>query len=145
MLRHMKTYTMAGNVQDRSVDIWGEPCTIFRASEPITMQGYENDYHFEQRLSKVAIDFQVKRRWFYHFNWFPENEDRLSMGYFHLSEDIAVDDFIRTKTIEHVSPYGDLMFRIVKIGDMGKFFSLKRVAFLYAIDDQNMYRLLEVK
>jgi len=144
MLRNMKTFAKTGSLQDSIVSLHGEPCTVFRSVDPVRMQGYENRIEYNQRSSKVYIDFHVKRRWFYHFNWFPENEDRISMGYFSLGEDLAQDDYIRTKTIEHVSPYGDLLFKVVKIGDDGRYYTLRRIAFLYAIDDSTLYETLKV-
>ena len=142
----MFDYTAARAVQDMAIDKLGAVCTIFtpKRSADMQMQGYENEYDFTQAPSKCFIDFPVKRRVFYHFNWFPENEDQIVMAYFTLATEIAVDQFIRTTVIEQVSPYGDLLFRVVKIGDDGKYKALKRTVFLSANVDRIMYEKLVV-
>jgi hypothetical protein len=137
--RSMFTYTEARGAQDSAIEKFGAWVTIFAPSSPIKMQGYEDLSSFTKTQARCFIDFHVKRRVFYHFNWFPENEDQVTLAYFPLTTPVAVDWFIRTATIDEVSPYGDLIFKIVKIADDGKYRSLKRTVFLNAITDKLMY------
>lgn len=146
----MFEFTGARSLQDNSVDLWGQPVTIFRPRAPMKMQGYENEYEYEQSSSKAVIDFKPKRRVFYHYNWFPEDEDQIVQVYFKIAVPVECDMFIRTVTIddsgfEQVSPYGDLIFRIVKIGDEGKYRVLRRICFATAITDSTLYDKLKVK
>jgi len=143
----MFDYTAARNVQDRSIEIYGAPCTVFKPKDgkPLVMQGYENLSEMDQFSSKVFVDFHPKRRVFYHFNWFPEGDTQVTMGFFTLSTPVAADWFIRTKTMEQVSPYGDILFRVVYVVDDGKYKALKRTVFMTAISDRTMYEFMKVK
>jgi hypothetical protein len=140
----MFTFTEARGAQDSAIDKFGAWVTLFTPSAPLTMSGYENLADFTQAKAKCFIDFNPKRRVFYHFNWFPENEDQVIMAYFPLATAVAVDQFVRTTTIEQVSPYGDLLFKIVKVGDDGKYRPLKRTVFLNAVSDPHMFDALKV-
>lgn len=143
--RSMFTYTGARAAQDKAIEKFGAWVTVFEPVVPLNMQGYENLSEFRQFRAQCSIDFHVKRRVFYHFNWFPENEDQVTMAYFPLITDLKVDWYIRTAVAEQVSPYGDMLFKIVKVADDGKYRTLRRIAFLNAVSDQNMYDHLKVE
>ena len=141
----MFVYTGARAVQNSAIRKLGAPVTIFKSTKPIVMQGYENLETFDQFPERCFIDFHVKRRVFYHFNWFPENEDQITLGYFPLESPVAADWFVRTKQIGELSPYGDIIFKIVKVGDDGKYQPLKRTVFMTALTDAVLYEKLQVK
>jgi hypothetical protein len=143
--RSMFTYDIAQKTQDAVLKHMGVEVTVFAPRDPLRMQGYENLADFDQFKAVCFIDFNPKRRVFYHFNWFPEDQDQVIAAYFPVATNVAVDWFIRTKTIQQVSPYGDLLFKIVKIGDDGKYIPLKRTVFLNAVSDATMLEFLEVK
>ena len=82
---------------------------------------------------------------YYHFNWFPEDQAELSIAYFELNAPVAAESFIRTATIDGVSSYGDMIFKIVKIFDEGMFRVLKRTCFIKPLSDQNLADLLKVE
>jgi len=141
----LSTFTAARTMQGGVIGLFGAPVTLFTPVEgAVAMQGYEDRFDFNQSTVQCFIDFNPKRRVFYHFNWFPEDETQVTMGYFPLDTAIAVDCFLRTTVINQVSPYGDLLFRVVKILDDGKYQPLKRTVAMTAISDSQMYERFKV-
>jgi len=140
--RSMFTYDIAKNAQDAVLGHMAFDVTVFAPRNPIEMQGYEHEVEFNSFVTKCFIDFNPKRRVFYHFNWFPEDESQVTMAFFGVDIPVAIDWFIRTSTIEQVAPCGDLLFKVVKIADDGKYRVLKRTCFLNAVSDSFMMERL---
>jgi hypothetical protein len=110
-----------------------------------TRLGYEdvdNRFKFQNHTLNCFIDFNPARRVFYHFNWFPEDQQDLSIAYFKLSAPVKEESFIRTKVLGNDSPYGDMIYKVVKILDEGKFKVLKRTCFVRPVSDSQLNTLL---
>lgn len=109
--------------------------------------GYEdvdNQNKWEIHRPLCFIDFNPARRVYYHFNWFPEDQNDLSIAFFPLSLPVREESFIRTAVLGNDSPYGDMIFKVVKIFDEGKFQVLKRTCFVRPVADAQLSSILKV-
>jgi hypothetical protein len=131
-------------MQDSTVERFGIPVATWRPRQKQTMVGYEtlNPENYIPDRTKCYIDFTPKRRAFYHFNWFPEGEAQVIAMYFYIGTPVEVDMLVRTVPedlgSESVMPSGDLLFRISKIFDEGKYKVLKRTCFGVIVPDRDV-------
>jgi hypothetical protein len=137
-------YNAIAAAQNKIIDIYGVNMRIFfpLKESQNTMLGYEDQKKYDFRKVKCFIDFNPKRRIFYHFNYFPEDEDRVVPAYFYTWEDIRVDYYLRTFVPEEKSPYGDLIYKIIKPIDEGKYKVLKRTHFITPVISDELQAFL---
>jgi hypothetical protein len=112
------------------------------------MEGYEDvlnskkpNYRYISPV-KAFVDLQPRRSVFYKFNWFPEDQDELTAITFHPAVEVFADSFVRTTVAGNPSPYGDLLFKIVRVFDTGKYKVLSRVCFGKPMVDQQVWKML---
>lgn len=131
-------------VQNRQLEIWGQPCEIYTPTRKIAL-GYEDTNPTEvQRMdadvvlgnkytkynSRIWINFTIAKSVFYKFNWFPEEGEELCMAFINSDATVNENDYIRTATTEATSVWGDMLFKVIKIQDVGLSQVLQRIYFL---------------
>ena len=143
--------------QNKQLSIWGQPCTIYHPTNKINL-GYEtvNEREVEQlnadkSLStdyskyecKVLINFTVNKSVYYRFNWFPEENEELCLAFFNTDTNIQMGDYIRTSMKNgNVSIWGDMIFEIRKIQDIGIGNVLQRMYFLKPTNNLDLHKEL---
>ena len=156
----LTTYDFYARLQDKSLEIVGQPCTIWVPKQQITL-GYEDvgkwveqwtgvqniSNSFNVFQAKIWIEFQIKRGVFYHFNMDPNAEEntQLVMGYLPMNSSVREGSFIRTAIPDGVSVWGDLTFAVAKPVDEGQFKTLKRTYFLRPIVSAELNRVLDIR
>lgn len=146
------------NLQNKQLQIWGQNCTIF-VPENITNLGYENvtrsetdkmnadsilSNKYKKQNGRIWINFKVEKKVFYKFNYFPEEGEELVMAFMDSSVQIRENAYIRTSVPGTTSIWGDLIFEVIHIQDIGLAQVLQRVYFLKATNNQELYRTLSV-
>lgn len=131
------------------INIFGYKVKIFTPKSH-RMTGYENKkgvdgretgYEFEDVFTAQGfLDFNPKRRVFYHFNYFPENEDKVVMGFFNIDSRIKEGCFV--KTLDS-SPVPRLYFKISRVIDDGLYKTLKRTCFLMPTVDRSIVEAMD--
>jgi hypothetical protein len=154
-------YTSLVELHDATVRVWGQPMTVWSPSRR-DMLGYENQTEaypvnddeethepdetynqiFSHKETKGLINFKPKRGVFYHYNWFPDKQEELVQAAFFSNSGVRASDYIRTRTIQQVSVYGDMIFRVERVFDEGKYKQLRRIYFLRPVVDQQLANLL---
>ena len=152
-------YDFYSRLQDKSLEIVGQPCTIWVPRQQVTL-GYEDlgkwveqwtgvsniSNSFEPFQMKIWIEFNIKRGVFYHYNLDPNAEEnsQLVMAFLPTNCPIREGAFIRTAVPDGVSVWGDLTFAVTKIVDEGQFRTLKRTHFLRPVVSAELNQLLDV-
>ena len=151
-------YDFMLRLQDKSLEIVGQPCSIWVPRQQITL-GYEDlgkwveqwtgvsniANSFEGYRARVWIEFNIKRGVYYHFNLNPEDEDnkQLVMAYLPMNSLVREGAFIRTAIAGGASVWGDMIFSVVRIVDEGQFKTLRRTYFLRPVVSAELNRLLD--
>jgi hypothetical protein len=151
-------YDVFAKIIDRSLDIYGQPSTLFVPRRQDTL-GYEDlgkwvetlagvkdiANHFSVFQAKVWIEFNIKRGVYYHFNLNPEDSDNreLVMAYLQTNSVVREGAFVRTAIPSGASIWGDLIFSVVRVVDEGQFQTLKRTYFLRPVVSAELHRLLD--
>lgn len=145
-------------LQNKQLEIWGQNCTIF-VPENITNLGYENvtrsetdkmdadsilSNQYRKQTGRIWINFKIEKKVFYKFNYFPEDGEELVVAFMDSSVQIRENSYIRTTVPGTTSIWGDLIFEVVHIQDIGLAQVLQRVYFLKATNNQELYRTLSV-
>jgi hypothetical protein len=152
------SYDILSRIIDRSLDIYGQPSTLFVPKRQDTL-GYEDlgawaesfagvkdiSNSFTMFHSKVWIEFNIKRGVYYHFNLNPEDSDNkdLVLAYLPTNSVVREGAFIRTAVPSGASVWGDLIFSVVKVVDEGQFKTLKRSYFLRPVVSEELRALLD--
>lgn len=140
-------------LQDRQLEIWGQPCLIFSPERKIAL-GYEdtdysqidkmnsdkvlgNKYH--KTPGRIWINFTIPKSVFYKFNWFPDDAEELCMAVLNSESPVHENDYIRTALPEATSIYGDMIFEVRKIQDVGKAQVLQRLYFLKPTSNADLH------
>jgi hypothetical protein len=145
-------------ITDRSLDIYGQPSTVWVPKRQDTL-GYEDLGKWVETLTgvkdiansfsvfqtKVWIEFNIKRGVYYHFNLNPKDPDNkeLVMAYLPTNSLVREGAFIRTAVPSGASVWGDLLFSVVRPVDEGQFKTLKRTYFLRPVVSAELNRLLD--
>lgn len=143
-------YDAALRQQADEIRIFGVPVTVYLPKDR-SMQGYELELNpslssYQIGPSRCFIDFAPKRSVFYRHNWFPEGQESLVMVTFTPDTAISADAIIRTvDTVGTPSPYGDLLLKIVKFFDIGKYQVLQRQCFAKVMNDEQLWKTLTAK
>ena len=144
-------------LQDRNLEIWGQPCTVY-SPERKTALGYEdtdysqidkmgsdkvlgNTYHKSQ--SRIWINFNPNKSVFYRFNFFPEEGEELYIAFLDSESVIHENDYIRTAIPEATSIWGDLILEIRAIRDIGLANVLQRIYFLKPTGNADLHKQLD--
>ena len=138
---------------DSQLEIWGQPCTIYTPTRQIAL-GYEdtnereivkmdsdqvlsNEYNkFETRC---WINFTIEKKVFYRLNWFPEDSEELCMAVFDSNCPVKENDYIRTAIPEATSIWGDMIFEVKYIKDIGLSQVLQRMYFLKPTNNADLH------
>jgi hypothetical protein len=142
----MQSYNGILNQQADEVRIYGVHVTAV-VPKVRTMEGYEpelnkNQDNYNYFDVKAFVDLQPRRSVFYKFNWIPEDADKMTAITFHPSTAVFADTFVRTSVAGNPSPFGDLLFKIVRVFDDGKYQVLRRVCFALPMTDQQTWGML---
>jgi len=144
------------NYMDKQLSIWGQPATVFSPERKIAL-GYEdtgyneidrmnsdkvlgNKYHKEP--CRIWINFTIPKSVFYKFNWFPQENEELCMAVLNSDSPIKENDYIRTAIPEATSIYGDMIFQVRKIQDVGLAQVLQRLYFLKPTANADLHKEL---
>lgn len=143
-------------LQDRNLEIFGQPCMIF-SPERKTALGYEDtDYNqidkmdsdkvlgnvYHKQPGRIWINFTIPKSTFYKFNWFPEDGEELCMAVLNSESLVKENDYIRTALPGCTSIYGDMIFEVRKIQDVGKVQVLQRLYFLKPTSNADLQKEL---
>jgi hypothetical protein len=140
-------YEAYSKMQLEHLRIYGQPCTVMVPDKNISV-GYENvsgtefSVNYEQHFMTCWIEWAVPRSVLYRFNYFPDEQEDLTLGFFSEPDLVLEDSFIRTAQIENLSIWGDIYLRVVKIQDEGKFKSLKRLWFMRVMPAQDVHEFV---
>jgi hypothetical protein len=141
---------------DKQLSIWGQPCTIFNPERKIAL-GYEdtnyseidkmntdvvlgNKYHKTQ--GRIWINFTVSKSVYYHFSWFPEENEELCSAFINSDSPLNEHDYIVTAIPEATSIWGTMYFEVRKILDDGLAQVLKRTYMLKPVNNADLQREL---
>ena len=141
---------------NKQLEIWGQPCSIFSPERKVAL-GYEdtnyseidrmhsdkvlgNIYHKSQ--ARIWINFTVTKSIYYKFNWFPNEGEELCMAVLNSESPVNEHDYIRTAIPEATSIFGDLLFEVRKIQDVGLAQVLQRFYFLKPTNNADLHREL---
>ena len=144
-------------LQNKQLEIFGQPCTIYHPTRK-NVVGYEDTRPsdidkmnvdktlgnvYEKRQSRIWINFTIPKSVFYKFNWFPEDGEELCMAFLNTESQCNVEDYVRSATSESTSIWGDMIFKIVKIQDVGLSQVLQRIYFLKPTANEDLHRELD--
>jgi hypothetical protein len=151
-------YDFLAKLNDKSLDIYGQPATLFIPKQQNTL-GYEDLGAWVESLTgvkdiansftmfqaKVWVDFSIKRGVYYHYNLNPDDPDNrdLVMACLPTNSVVHEGSFLRTAVSSGASIWGDLIFSVVKIVDEGQFKTLKRTYFMRPVVSEELHRLLD--
>jgi hypothetical protein len=151
-------YNAIVQLVDRSLDIYGQPSTVWVPKRQDTL-GYEDLGKWVESLTgvkdianaftpfrmKVWIEFHIKRSVYYHFNLNPEDPDNkeLVMAFLPSNSVVREGAFVRTAVPSGASVWGDLLFSVVRPVDEGQFKTLKRTYFMRPVVSAELHRLLD--
>ena len=133
--------------QEDEIRIFGAPVSLFLPKNR-SMQGYELELNptldsFVQDHAKCFIDWSPKRSVFYRFNWFPDGQDSLVAVTFSPQTTMVADALIRTvDQLGNEGPYGDVLLKVVKLFDVGKYQVLSRVCFAKVLNDEQLWKVI---
>lgn len=126
------------------LSIWGQPITVITPSSKIAL-GYENNTSekiesetgvkkagnkFTSFETKGFINFNPKKNVFYKFNYFPDDSTEMVTCVLESTSQVRDGCYIRTSTEEATSIWGDMIYKVEKIVDSGKYKTLSRMYFL---------------
>lgn len=138
---------------NNQLKIWGQGVTVYIPSRRVSL-GYENytDKSIEKQTqvknagnsftvfeTKCFINFNPKKNVFYKFNYFPDNQSEMVIAVLESTSQIREGCYIRTATEQATSIWGDMIYKVEKIQDVGKYKTLARLYFLSptSADDLN--------
>lgn len=140
------------------LSIWGQPSTIYIPSSKIAL-GYEdntvNDItnnigvpnvgnSFSSFETKCFINFNPKKNVFYKFNYFPEEGAEPVMAVFESSSLIREGCYVRTASEQATSVWGDMIYKVEAVRDLGKYKTLARFYFLSPTSADDLRRSLNI-
>lgn len=144
------------NLQNKQLEIWGQPCSIYAPSNK-TALGYENTNYSETEMmnvdkvlsnkfskteGRIWINFTIPKSTFYRHNWFPDDSEELCMAVLNSDSVVREDDYIVTATPQATSIWGKMYFEVRKIIDEGLANVLQRIYFLKPLQNADLMREL---
>lgn len=138
-LSELQNYEAVLRMQESAVNILGYDIEIFTPISGKIKVGYETREMYDIFIVKGVLNFNPKRRVFYHFNYFPEAQDSIVLAFFPIDERIKETSYVRTMD---TSPVSNMLFKIAKIMDDGLFSVLRRTCFLTPIMDSTILEKL---
>ena len=144
MIQNLITYDAIDQLVDRTLDIYGQPCTLYCPNRN-NMLGFEDKPDLDKETgvagvsqkytastSRCWIEFAPKRSTFYRFNLNPDAEDNKDLLTCLLPFNSPAREgwHIITAIDGHLSVWGRLFFSVVKIMEEGRFRALKRTYFI---------------
>ena len=141
---------------DRQVSIFGQPASFYTPTNK-TALGYEDTRpsdidkldsdkvlgnQYKRTEGRIWINFTVNKSVFYRFNYFPEDSEELCTAFVNSESTLREGDYIRTAIPEATSIWGDMLFSVRKIQDVGFSQVLQRIYFLKPINNLDLQREL---
>ena len=141
---------------DRQVSIFGQPASFYSLLNR-TALGYEDTNpsyvekidsdkvlgnKYKRTEGRIWINFTVNKSVFYRFNWFPEDSEELCTAFVNSESTLRDGDYIRTAVPEATSIWGDMLFSIRKIQDIGFSQVLQRMYFLKPVNNLDLQQEL---
>ena len=145
------------NLQDKQLEIFGQPCTVYAPANK-TALGYENTNFSETEMmnvdkvlsnkfskaeGRIWINFTIPKSVYYKFNWFPDDGEELCMAFLNSESQVREGDYIRTATTEATSIWGNMIFSVKKIQDVGLAQVLQRIYFLKPTANVDLHKELD--
>ena len=142
---------------DRQLQIFGQPATFYHPERQVAL-GYEDtnpsvikkmdsDLVLGNKYSKsegrIWINFTVNKSVYYRFNWFPEDSEELCTAFIKSDSQLKENDYIRTAVPGCTSIYGDTIFVVRKIQDVGLVQVLQRMYFLKPTSNADLQKELD--
>ena len=133
--------------QAQEIEKMGWPVTVALPKTGQRMVGYEIDTNpkaedYDWKTPKAIVKFTPGRSVFYKFNWVPDDADELSVIYFSPSAPVFADAYVRTQTVDNPTPYGDVIFKVVRVFDEGIYRTLRRTCFCRMMNDEQLWNVL---
>ena len=143
-------------LQDRQLEIWGQPCSIYSPTNK-TALGYEDTTYtaidkidsdkvlgntYIRNEGRIWINFTVNKSVYYRMNWFPEENEELCMAFINSSSTLKENEYIRTAVPGATSIWGSLIFSVRKIVDVGLIQVLQRIYFLKPTNNADLHKEL---
>jgi len=141
------------NYQNKQLQIWGQPCRIYSPERKIAL-GYEDTTYSEiekmnsdevlgnlyhKHDGRIWINFTVEKKVFYKFNWFPDDADELCMAVLNSDSTVKENDYIRTAIPGSTSIWGDMIFEVRYVKDVGIAQVLQRMYFLKPTNNKDLH------
>ena len=142
---------------DRQLSIFGQPCSIYSPSNR-TALGYEDTRpsdidkldsdevlgnKYTRTEGRIWINFTVNKSVYYRFNWFPEEGEELCTAFINSDSKLRDGDYIRTAVPGCTSIWGDTIFSVRKIQDIGLIQVLQRMYFLKQTSNADLQKELD--
>ena len=142
---------------DRQVSIFGQPASFYTPTNK-TALGYEDTRpsdidkldsdkilgnQYKRSEGRIWINFTVNKSVFYRFNWFPEDSEELCTAFIKSDSQLKENDYIRTAVPGCTSIYGDTIFVVRKIQDVGLVQVLQRMYFLKPTSNADLQKELD--
>jgi hypothetical protein len=141
---------------DRQVSIFGQPASFYTPTNK-TALGYEDTRpsdidkldsdkvlgnQYKRTEGRIWINFTVNKSVFYRFNYFPEDSEEFCTAFVNSESTLREGDYIRTAIPEATSIWGDILFSVRKIQDVGFSQVLQRIYFLKPTNNADLQREL---
>lgn len=155
-MENFLNYDQYIQLQDRQLAIWGQPCSIYSPTNK-TALGYEDTTYSEidkmnsdkvlgnkyiRTEGRIWINFTVNKSVYYRMNWFPEENEELCMAFINSSSTLKENDYVRTAVPGATSIWGDMVFSVRKIQDVGLIQILQRIYFLKPTNNADLHKEL---
>lgn len=129
---------------DKQLSIYGQPCSIYSPSNK-TALGYEDTRpsdidkldsdkvlgnQYKRTEGRIWINFTVNKSVYYRKNWFPDDSEELCLAFVNSDCSLREGDYVRTAIPGCTSVWGDMIFAVRKIFDIGFSQVLRREYFL---------------
>jgi hypothetical protein len=141
---------------DKQLSIFGQPCSLYSPLNR-TALGYEDTRpsdidkidsdkvlgnSYSRTEGRIWINFTVNKSVYYRFNWFPEDSEELCTAFIGSSSLLKEGDYVRTAIPGCTSIYGDMIFSVRKIQDVGLVQVLQRIYFLKPTNNADLHKEL---
>ena len=149
-------YEVYVKFMDRQLSIFGQPCSIYLPSNR-TALGYEDTRpsdidkidsdkvlgnSYSRTEGRIWINFTVNKSVYYRFNYFPEDGEELCTAFIDSSSPLKEGDYVRTAVPGCTSIYGDMIFSVRRIQDVGLVQVLQRIYFLKPTNNADLHKEL---
>jgi hypothetical protein len=137
-------------LQDDLAQKWGVKFYYFKAKNQIAT-GYEDIQNVINAGESgwVAhpvygqVFYGVKRSVLWRYGWDPASQNELATGIFRSDSNIGYDDFITVNNLDGLSAFRDVIFRVAKVEDGGRYRTLQRICYLRIVSSAEVNKLFQ--